>query len=363
MADPIKVLIIDDSALIRRFLSDVINAQPDMKVVDTAADPVFARDKIKRHMPDVITLDIEMPRMDGITFLKKLMAAMPLPVVMFSSHTRAGAEATVQALSAGAVDFVAKPLSNLSQKLPQLSEEIVEKVRTAAKAKVRRTRPSLADMQVPKRIEVEEFVSIGKARPRTGGPMVALLGASTGGTVALEQVLCGLPVDCPPIAIVQHMPEHFTLAFANRLNGLAQIQIAEGEDMAPLRPGTALIAPGGKHMLLEMRGGGYHVRVKDGPPVNRHRPSVDVLFRSGVNAAGANAVAAIMTGMGDDGAKGMRDLHDAGAFTIAQNEDTCTVYGMPKAAVALGGVDRVAPLEKIAPMILGLWKQPHGKAV
>ena len=360
MSESIKVLVIDDSAMIREFLRQTLESQPDMEVL-TAADPYVGRDKFMRHRPHVITLDIEMPRMDGLTFLQKLMTAYPTPVVMFSSLTQKGAEATMRALQLGAVDFVAKPTQNLLETLPNLAQEIVEKVRGAAGAKVRRPRVSAEALEVPKKIEVDQVVALTKSPPRAGGPLVMVIGASTGGTVALEQVLCRLPADSPPIAVVQHMPEHFTLAFANRLNERSQITIAEGSDGQALPPGTCLIAPGGKHMLLERAGGGYLVRVKDGPPVNRHKPSVDVLFRSAVGSAGPNAVAVIMTGMGDDGARGMKDLHDNGSFTIAQNEETCTVYGMPKIAVQLGGVDRIVPLERIAPLIVGLWNESQGR--
>ncbi len=360
MAGPIKVLVVDDSALIREFMRATLSAQPDMAVT-TANDPYVARDRVLRERPDVITLDIEMPRMDGLTFLQKLMAAYPTPVVMFSSHTRDGAEATIKALGLGAVDFVAKPTQNLRELLPALALEIVEKVRAAAGARVRRTPVSLENLQVPQKVEVDQVVALAKSPPRPGGPQVVLMGASTGGTVALEQVLCRLPADSPPIAVVQHMPEHFTLAFANRLNSLAQIKVAEATDGLLLPPGQCFIAPGGRHMLLERGAGGYVVRVKDGPPVNRHKPSVDVLFRSAVGGVGPNAVAIIMTGLGDDGAKGMKDLHDVGALTIAQNEETCTVYGMPKMAVQLGAADRIVPLERIAPLLMGLWAETQGR--
>jgi two-component system chemotaxis response regulator CheB len=363
MSNPFKILVVDDSAMIREFLRSTLDAEADLQVVAVAGDPYQARDKFMKERPDVITLDIEMPKMDGLTFLQKLMAAHPTPVVMFSSLTQAGAEATIKALEIGAVDFVAKPTSNLREQLPDLSREIVDKVRAAAKAKVRRGRLSPESMQVPQKIEVDRVVQLTKAPPRPGGPMVVVIGASTGGTVALEQVLCRLPADSPPIAVVQHMPEHFTLAFANRLNEKGNIKIYEGRDGQPLGLGECLIAPGGKHMFLDRGAGGYFVRVKDGLPVNRHKPSVDVLFRSAVGSAGPNAVAVIMTGMGDDGARGMKDLHDVGALTIGQSEETCTVYGMPKMAAQLGAVERVVPLDRIAPLLVGLWHEAAGRPV
>lgn len=353
---PIRVLIVDDSAMVREFLRSSLNAKPDIEVVGAAADPYFARDKFLKLKPDVITLDIEMPRMDGLTFLKKLMNAYPTPVVMFSSLTMEGAEATLQALEYGAVDFVAKPSRNVSSYQENLVEELAEKIRGAVKAKLRKTPISMDKLEVPQKVEVDEVVALTKAPPRSGGPMVVLMGASTGGTVALEQVLKRLPKDSPPIAIVQHMPIHFTKAFADRLDSLVEIEVYEAKDNQTLSPGQAVIAPGGRHMLLERGKNGYKVRVKDGPPVNRHKPSVDVLFRSGVNNAGSNAVAVIMTGMGNDGAQGLKNLHQAGAFTVAQNEETCTVYGMPKSAVEIGAASRVVPLANIAPLIIGLWK-------
>lgn len=357
---PIKVLVVDDSAMIREFLRSTLDKQPDIQVVATAADPYFARDKFLRHKPDVITLDIEMPRMDGITFLEKLMAARPTPVVMFSSLTQKGAEATFKALRLGAVDYVAKPTSGVSEKLPELASEIVEKVRTAATARVRRNRLDPSQLKVPEKVEVDRVVALTKAPAKDGGPMIVLMGASTGGTVALEHVLTRLPADSPPIAIVQHMPEQFTAAFAGRLDGLCALNVMEAKDNQAVRPGEALIAPGGRHMLLE-RAGDYLVRVKGGPPVNRHKPSVDVLFRSGVGSAGSAALVVLMTGMGDDGARGMKNLHDVGAFTVAQNEETCTVYGMPRMAVEMGAADRVVPLDRIAPMIMGMWSGRRGK--
>jgi two-component system chemotaxis response regulator CheB len=348
-------MIVDDSAMVREFVRETLAATPDLELVAAAADPYIARDKMKKLRPDVIILDVEMPRMDGLTFLQKLMAARPVPVVMFSSRTQAGAETTLKALELGAVDFVAKPTTGLADRLPQTAALLMDKVRAAARAKVGRKGRPLSDLQVPQRVEVDQVVRLTKAPPRPGGPLVVLMGASTGGTVALERVLTRMPADSPPIAVVQHMPQHFTEAFARRLDQRSQMAISEARDKEPLAPGQAVIAPGGRHLLVERGGEGYRVHVVDGPPVNRHRPSVDVLFRSGVNSAGPNAVAVLLTGMGDDGARGMGDLHQAGAFTIAQNEETSTVYGMPKAAVEMGAADRVVPIDSVAPLLLGLW--------
>ncbi|MCB2187913.1 MAG: chemotaxis response regulator protein-glutamate methylesterase [Deltaproteobacteria bacterium] len=361
-AGPIKVLVVDDSAMIRNFLRTTLDQEPDIQVVDVAGDPFMARDKFLKHHPDVITLDIEMPKMNGLTFLQRLMAAHPTPVVMFSTHTQEGTQATLRALRLGAVDFLAKPTHNLSETLPALREELVEKVRAAAGARVRRYRAPVDELKVPQKVEIDQVVALTRHRPPSGGPLVVLLGASTGGTVALEQVLTRLPADSPPIAIVQHMPENFTLAFAQRLDQLCQIRVSEGQDGQSLPPGEAIIAPGGRHLLLEHNSLGYRVRVKDGPPVNRHKPSVDVLFRSGVNSAGANCLAILMTGMGDDGARGMKDLREAKAFTVAQSEESCTVYGMPKAAVALEAVERVVPLDRMPALIMSLWQDSRRAA-
>ncbi len=363
MAAPKKVLIIDDSALVREFLHQTLDSDPSLKVVGAAADPIFARDKIKKLQPDVITLDIEMPRMDGLTFLKRLMAAHPIPVVMFSSHTEAGAAATLEALAAGAVDFVAKPKHNLVAALPQLKQELIEKVKSAAQAKIRPRLKPIAPRPKPvasrptpslQRYSAEAVVPKPKraAAVAPSKDKVVVIGASTGGTVALEEILTALPAHTPPIAVVQHMPPHFTKAFANRLNEFCAMEIAEAVNGQRLTPGLVLIAPGGSHMLLQRDASGYLVEVKDGPPVNRHKPSVDVLFRSAVNSAGPNALGILLTGMGDDGAKGLKELHDAGAKTIAQDEATSVVYGMPRVAVELGAADVVLPLSKMPQNIL-----------
>lgn len=349
-------MVVDDSAVIRQFMRSVLDNEPDITVVATAGDAFSARDKFLELRPDVVTLDINMPKVGGLVFLEKLMSNHPTPVVMFSSYTREGAQETLQALSLGAVDFIAKPARALSERLPSLSDEIISKVRTAARAKVAPAKKfDLNRLKTPQLLEVDEFLGPARSAAAPVVDFLVLLGASTGGTAALEQVLSSLPEESPPIAVVQHMPESFTTAFAQRLDGLCRIKVAEARDRQILRPGMALIAPGGRHMLLEQCGQGVWARVKDGPRVNRHKPSVDVLFRSGVNTAGANCLAVLMTGMGKDGARGMKDLHQAGAMTIAQDEATSIVYGMPKAAVDIGAARCVMPLEKIGPCLYNTW--------
>lgn len=351
----IKVLLVDDSALVREFIRQVIQPHPQIELM-IARDPYQARDLILKDKPDVIILDIEMPKMDGLTFLKKLMGFTPIPVIMFSTHTRHGAETTMKALALGAVDFIAKPSSNIKENLAAIKDELIEKIENASKIKVSKRKEAF--LEVPARLDVSQVVKLHKTPPRAGGGgFVVLLGASTGGTEALERVLTKLPADSPPIAVVQHMPAHFTLAFAMRLDSKCAIHVAEAVDGQRLIPGLCLVAPGGsRHMLLEKApGGGYMVRLQEAPPVNRHRPSVDVLFRSAVNSAGPNAMAVIMTGMGDDGARAMKDLHDVGAVTVAQDEKTSIVYGMPKMAVQMGGVDKIAPLNEIAPLVMQHW--------
>ncbi len=358
MLKPIRVLIVDDSAMIREFLRSVLEAEPDITVVGTAADPYFARDKIKQLDPDVITLDIEMPRMDGLTFLEKLMAARPMPVVMFSKTTQRGAEATLQALRLGAVEVVSKPTHNLQERLPEVRREIVSKVRAAARARVLR----LGDLG----LAAPRPPAPGAAAPplsaafRPGPEMVVVMGASTGGTVALEQVLCGLPADSPPIAVVQHLPAQFTEPLAKRLDQKAAIKVGQAKDYQPLPPGQAVIAPGGRHLMLEKGLRGYYTRVKDGPLVNHHKPSVDVLFRSAAASAADKAVGIIMTGMGSDGAQGAREMRQAGAFIMAQDEASSVIYGMARAVVEQGQAELVLPLDRIGEAITRLWDQARG---
>ncbi|MBI5419272.1 MAG: chemotaxis response regulator protein-glutamate methylesterase [Deltaproteobacteria bacterium] len=338
----IRVLVVDDSAIVRKVFSEELSRYPDIEVVGTAPDPFIARDKIVALKPDVLTLDVEMPRMDGITFLKKLMKYYPLPVIIVSSLTQAGSHLAMEALDSGAIDVVAKPGSSYS--VGELSEQLAEKIRGAVQAK-RRCPPVM-----PVRTPVPETVSAppaARAALRETTDKVIAIGASTGGTEAIRSVLEGLDHAMPGIVIVQHMPAHFTKAFAARLNGLCRMEVKEAEDNDLVRVGRALIAPGNYHMVLVRSGARYHVRVKTGPLVCHQRPSVDVLFHSVAEAAGRNAVGVILTGMGKDGADGMRSMHAQGAQTIAQDENSCVVFGMPREAIAAGGVDRVLPLTQI----------------
>jgi two-component system chemotaxis response regulator CheB len=345
----IRVLLVDDSAVVRQVVLALLEREPDIQVIGAASDPLFAMDKMAKEWPDVIVLDVEMPRMDGITFLKKIMAERPTPVVICSTLTERGAETTLQALAAGAVDIITKPKVGLKGFLEQSSAELVAAVRAAAQANVKQlVRNAAAITPVGAKLNADAILppSNGQAMAQTTERIVAI-GTSTGGTQALELVLTALPRVSPGIVIVQHMPEKFTASFAARLNTLSQIEVREAKNNDRVIPGLALIAPGGKHMLLKRSGAYYHVEVVDGPLVNRHRPSVDVLFRSVAKFAGKNATGIIMTGMGDDGARGLKELHETGARTYAQDEASCVVFGMPKEAIKLGGVDRVIALDDI----------------
>ncbi len=355
MSNNVKVLIVDDSAVVRQVLSEVLNADPGIDVIAVAPDPIFAQEKMKKQWPDVIVLDVEMPRMDGITFLKKIMAERPTPVVICSSISQKGSETAMQALAAGAVGIVPKPgIGNRRAALEDAASDLIRAVRTAAHA-------NLGNLRVGDRagtVGVTQKLSADAILPATSHAMaqtterIVAIGTSTGGTQALEAVLTALPRVCPGIVIVQHMPEKFTASFAARLDTLCQIEVREAQNGDRVMAGRALIAPGGRHMLLKRNGSQYHVEVVDGPVVNRHRPSVDVLFRSVAKFAGRNALGVIMTGMGDDGARGLKEMHEAGAATVAQDEATCVVYGMPKEAVKLGGVDRSAALHAIPAEIM-----------
>lgn len=345
-------MVVDDSAVVRQVIPALLAHDPDMEVIGTAADPLIALDKMRRQWPDVIVLDVEMPRMDGITFLKRIMNERPTPVVMCSSLTEKGAETTVQALAAGAVGVVTKPKLGLKQFLEDAAGDLVAAVKAAAYARVRRP-GSEPPRVLPKHTADAVLAPAGHALARTTERVVAI-GTSTGGTQALEAVLTALPRTAPGMVIVQHMPERFTAAFAARLDGLCAVEVREARNQDRVLPGRALIAPGGRHMLLKRSGAQYCVEVRDGPLVNRHRPSVDVLFRSVAKYAGRNAVGIIMTGMGDDGARGLLEMREAGAHTLAQDEESCVVYGMPKEAVKLGAVARVLPLIAIPAEIMRL---------
>jgi two-component system chemotaxis response regulator CheB len=362
MAEKIKVMIVDDSALVRQVVSQALATDPGIEVIATASDPIFALQKMKTLWPDVLVIDIEMPRMDGITFLKKIMAEHPTPVVVCSSFAEKGTQATFEALAAGAISIITKPKIGLKDFLEDASNDIVQAVRSAARANIRALQggaragvPAAAFNRPKNSADVMLSAGTHRALERTTDQVVAI-GTSTGGTQALEAVLTKLPATCLGIVIVQHMPEKFTAMFAERLNSLCQIEVLEAKNGDRVIPGRALIAPGGKHMMLKRNGAQYVVDVADGPLVNRHKPSVDVLFRSVAKFAGANALGIIMTGMGDDGARGMKEMHDAGAKTIAQDEASCVVFGMPKEAIKLGATDQTIPLDQIPAAIVNYGK-------
>ncbi len=350
----IKVLVIDDSALVRQILVEILKRAPDMEVVGTAGDPFMARERIKETNPDVLTLDVEMPRMDGLTFLANLMRLRPKPVVMVSSLTERGAETTLKALELGAVDFVSKPKVDVAGTLGDFSDEILAKIRTAAGARVlARNAPVSAVMP---RHSVDAILPCGqvaKKMLRTTDRIVAV-GASTGGTEAIREFLMGLPADSPAVLIAQHIPAAFSAPFTRRMDSLCALRVCEPHDGQPIMPGHVYIAPGGKHLLVERDGARYRCRLNEGPPVNRHCPSVDVLFRSVAQEVGVNAVGVILTGMGDDGARGLKEMRDAGAPTLAQDEATSVVWGMPGAAVKLGAVGEILPLGKLAGAVMRL---------
>ena len=349
MGDKVRVLVVDDSALMRQLLSAMMRSDPDIDVVGAAPDPLVARQMIKDLNPDVVTLDVEMPNMDGISFLEKIMKLRPMPVLMISSLTQAGADATLQALELGAVDYIAKPKVDLQQGLAEKQAEIVEKVKIAAKARVRSRASSTARAAAP---------AVARAGFSTTERIVAI-GASTGGVEALREVLCGLPADSPAVVVTQHMPAGFTTRFAARLDTLAQVTVQEAVDGQRILPGHVYIAPGNWHLEVVRTGANYTCRLNDGPAVSGHRPSVDVLFRSVATSARGNAIGIILTGMGKDGAEGLQQMRAAGAATIGQNEATCIVYGMPKAAAAIGATEIELPLEKIAGAILERCSDRH----
>ena len=344
---PIKVLIVDDSALIRSVLKEIIESHKDLKVVGAAPDPYAAREMIKALNPDVITLDVEMPRMDGLGFLEKLMRLRPMPVVMISSLTEKGSDVTFRALELGAVDFIAKPKLDISRGLKEYSEDIANKIRAAAKAKLKKNPPPLVQQSL-----TADAILPSLSNRIASTEKLIIVGASTGGTEAIKDFLVKLPPDCPGIAIAQHMPEAFTKSFAQRLDNLCKISVKEAEHGDRILPGHAYVAPGHSHLLVNRSGANYVCELSDGPPVNRHRPSVDVLFRSAANHVGKNAIGVILTGMGKDGAQGMLEMKNAGAYNFAQDEASCVVFGMPKEAIATGGVDEIVPLQDIAMRVM-----------
>jgi two-component system chemotaxis response regulator CheB len=354
MPKKVKVLIVDDSAVVRQTLSDILSSDPGIEVIGTAADPFIAAERISREIPDVITLDVEMPRMDGITFLHKLMSQHPIPVVICSSLAGTGSETAMKVLDYGAVEIIEKPRMGTKQFLEESRIRVCQTVKAAAMARVKPV-PANYTRTIPSKLTADAVLEKASVKSMVKTTeKVVVVGASTGGTEALREFLEVLPADTPGIVIVQHMPEHFTAAFSSRLDGLCRITVKEATDNDTVIRGRALIAPGNRHMLLKRSGARYYVEIKDGPLVCRHRPSVDVLFRSAARYAGKNAVGVIMTGMGDDGARGMLEMKEAGAVTIAQDEASCVVFGMPQEAIKRGGVDKVLPLDRIAPAVLKL---------
>ncbi|HEX5737309.1 MAG TPA: chemotaxis response regulator protein-glutamate methylesterase [Hydrogenophaga sp.] len=350
----IKVVVVDDSALVRSLLTEIINRQIDMQCVGAASDPLVAREMIRELNPDVITLDVEMPRMDGLEFLSRLMRLRPMPVVMVSTLTEQGADITLRALEMGAVDFVAKPRIGVSSGLNELAGDIVDKIRVAASAQVRR-------LAAPPAGSANTQVSPGASGsaeppraplPRMSTEKVICIGSSTGGTEAIREVLLPMPPDAPAIVITQHMPPGFTTSFAARLNGLCRIRVAEARDGERILPGHAYIAPGGRHLRIDRSGSNYVAVVEDTEPVNRHRPSVEVLFKSAARVLGPNALGIMLTGMGADGAQAMREMKDAGSYNYVQDEATCVVFGMPRMAIQYGAAHEVLPLHQIAAAVL-----------
>ena len=351
----IGVMVIDDSALVRQILSQIINEAAGMEVIDTAQDPIFALKKLETIKPDVITLDVEMPRMDGLTFLEKLMNENPTPVVMCSTLTQKSSDTSIKALHLGALEIVGKPTSNLKQELQEQRKQIVDSIRAASKARLDKLKAPAK--KVFPTLKVEEKKSADVILPRQAtvksiaSSKLIAIGASTGGTQALEYVLSSLAPDTPGGVVVQHMPEAFTAAFARRLDSISQVRVKEAEDGEMVETGKVLIAPGGRHMVVENRLGKLYVSIRQGPLVSRHRPSVDVLFRSVAQTAAKQTLGIIMTGMGDDGANGMKEMFDVGAFTVAQDEASCVIFGMPAVAIDRGGVKKISPLERIPQMI------------
>ena len=354
----IKVLIVDDSALIRGVMKEIINSQPDMEVVGVAPDPLVARDLIKQTNPDVLTLDVEMPKMDGLDFLERLMRLRPMPVIMVSSLTERGSEITMRALELGAVDFVTKPKVSIESGMLEYTHLIADKIRIASCAKLK---PHMLPAGAASHAARPALASV--RNPFTSSEKLIIIGASTGGTEAIKDFLVQLPPDCPGILITQHMPEGFTRSFANRLDKLSKISVKEAEGGERVLPGHAYLAPGHSHLMLVRSGANYMTKLDQGPPVNRHRPSVDVLFHSAAVSAGRNAVGVILTGMGKDGAAGMLEMKKAGAYNLAQDEASCVVFGMPKEAIALGATDEVGPLHDLPHRVLEFFARQGNRAM
>jgi two-component system chemotaxis response regulator CheB len=368
-----RVVVVDDSALVRGLLAEIINRRPDMECIGAAADPLVAREMIRNLNPDVITLDVEMPRMDGIDFLSKLMRLRPMPVVMVSTLTERGADVTLRALELGAVDFVAKPKIGVADGLRLLAEDITEKIRTAAQAHVRRLPPAAVATAPAAPGAAGTTTAPAAAGVRPAAPVAGLgrlstekiifIGASTGGTEATKEVLMNLPHDAPAVVITQHMPPGFTKSYATRLDSLCRIRVKEAVDGDRILPGHAYIAPGGLHLSVERSGANYVARVRDGDPVNRHKPSVEVLFESAARVVGPNALGVMLTGMGADGARAMKAMRDAGSWNLCQDEASCVVFGMPREAIAHGAANEVLPLQRIAPALIERLRATVGAAI
>ncbi|WP_397535145.1 chemotaxis response regulator protein-glutamate methylesterase [Roseateles sp.] len=353
-----KVVVVDDSALVRSILTEIINRQPDMECIGAASDPLMAREMIRNLNPDVITLDVEMPKMDGLDFLSRLMRLRPMPVVMVSTLTERGADVTLKALELGAIDFVAKPKIGVADGIRLLAQDITDKIRIAAKAHIRRAAapaPSAA-AGAPVAAKPVTMASVG----RLSTEKIIFIGASTGGTEATKDVLINLPADCPAVVITQHMPPGFTKSYAARLDGLCKIRVKEAQDGERILPGHGYIAPGGFHLSVERSGANYIARVQDGEPVNRHKPSVEVLFNSAARVVGPNALGIMLTGMGADGARAMKVMKDAGSYNYVQDEASCVVFGMPREAIAAGAADEVLPLSEIASHLIDRLRKTAG---
>ncbi|MGY3039490.1 two-component system chemotaxis response regulator CheB [Rhodanobacter sp. TND4EL1] len=357
----VRVLVVDDSALVRKLMSTMLACDPAIEVVGTAADPFIAREKIKQLNPDVLTLDVEMPRMDGITFLENLMRLRPIPVVMVSSLTVEGAEVTLRALEMGAVDFFAKPEHDLATSFSESAMEICEKVKLAARTKPR-ARTTVRKLDVAPRLSADAVLPRAQAAGSRGGSPIIVMGASTGGTEAVRVVLESMPPDAPPILVAQHIPAAFSGPFAARMDRCSAMRVCEARDGQPIQSGHVYIAPGSHHLLVMWDGARYVCRLHDGPPVNRHKPSVDVLFRSMAASAGASTIGVLLTGMGDDGARGLLELRQSGAATLVQDESSSVVWGMPGSAWKLGAANEMHPLDHIASRLLALARQPHAVA-